>query len=330
MPKATIVVPAFNVAKTLPETLRALQAQTERDIEILIVDDGSHDATPQVAAQFTAEDARIRVIRQRNRGLAGARNTGIAEARAEYIGFCDADDIWLPEKIAAHIRHLDANPYVGISYSGSALIDEDSRPLGITQAPRLQGVTAAHVFKRNPIGNGSAAVMRRAAARAIAWRPTHETRRDWVFDETFAQSEDIECWLRLALTTDWDISGVPGALVQYRVNGAGLSAATDKQLASWERMVAKLTPLAPAFFAAEAPVARAYQLRYLARRAVSSNDGERARQLIRAALASSRAPLVEEPIKTLTTVAAAHALDSAFGARVIDFAKTLLRHRRAA
>jgi GT2 family glycosyltransferase len=330
MPKATIVVPAFNVAATLPETLRALQAQIERDIEILIVDDGSHDASPQIAARFAAEDTRIRVIRQRNRGLAGARNTGIANASSDYIGFCDADDIWLPEKAATHIRHLNANPDVGISYSGSALIDEAGRPLGITQSPRLGDVTAAHVFKRNPIGNGSAAMMRRAAARAIAWRPSHETQRDWVFDETFAQSEDIECWLRLALSTDWDIAGVPGTLVHYRVNGAGLSAATDKQLASWERVVQKLTPLAPAFFAQQAPIARAYQLRYLARRAISSNDGDRARHLIRASLTSSCAPLREEPMKTLTTLAAAYALDTAIGARLIDLAKTLLRRRRAA
>lgn len=317
MPRATIVVPAFNVAATLPETLTALQAQTLHDIEIVIIDDESTDATPRIAAAHAARDSRIRVIRQANRGLAGARNSGIAAARAAYIGFCDADDLWEPGKIAAHVAHLDTAPTVGLSYSGSRLIDDAGRALGIYQAPRLTGVNAAHVFRRNPVGNGSAAVMRRDTARAIAWRPAGETQRDWVFDETFRQSEDIECWLRLMLTTDWDLEGVPGPLVSYRVNGAGLSAATGKQLASWERMVAKLSPVAPGFFAAHAPAARAYQLRYLARRAISSRDGGRALRLAGAALRQSRRPLWEEPIKTGTTLAAALALGLATAPRAL-------------
>jgi hypothetical protein len=329
MPKATIVVSAFNVAETLPETLRSLQAQTARDFEIVVVDDGSLDETRAIAVDFASKDPRIRVVAQSNRGLAGARNSGIASAEGDYIGFCDADDLWEPEKLATHIRHLDANPLVGLSFSGASLVDARNRPTGLMQTPLLTGIRAVHVFKRNPIGNGSAAVMRRAAAEALAWRPTHENDRDWVFDETFTQSEDIECWLRLMLTTDWEIAGVPGALVRYRVNGAGLSAATDRQLASWERMVAKLTPLAPGFFAEHTPAARAYQLRYLARRAVSARDGERARALLSAAFTSSHRPLVEEPAKTLTTLAAATLLNIA-GDRAICLAESLLRIRRVA
>ena len=307
MPKATIVVPAYNVEATLAETLTALLAQTFRDFEIVIVDDGSHDTTPEVAASFTS-DPRVRVVRQANRGLAGARNTGIAEARGIYVGFCDADDLWHPEKLARHVRHLDANPHVGISFSGSALIDDAGRSLGLKQKPRLRGITARHVFLRNPIGNGSAAVMRVAAARAIAWRPWHEATRDWVFDETFAQSEDIECWLRLMLSTDWEIEGIRGALTSYRVNGGGLSAATSRQLQSWERMVAKLSALAPDFFDRHAPDARAYQLRYLARRAISARDGSAALSYVRAAFRASRRPLWQEPLKSTTTIVAALAL----------------------
>lgn len=326
MPKATIVVPAYNVATTLPETLDALLAQTYEDFEIVIVDDGSQDATT-VIAQSYASDPRVRLIRQTNRGLAGARNTGIAAARGEYIGFCDADDLWLPEKLAAHVAHLEDNLQVGISFSGSTLIDENSKPLGLSQAPRLTQIDPVHVFRRNPIGNGSSAVIRRAAAMAIAWRPPQETERDWVFDETFRQSEDIECWLRLALRTDWVIEGIPGALTCYRVHGAGLSAATDKQLASWERMVTKLTPINPAFFARHTPAARAYQLRYLARRAVSAGDKHRAWALAVQSLRCSRKPLVAEPAKTLSTLAAAALLRLGAGF-AISFAANWLRWLR--
>ena len=85
---ASIVVPAFNVSATLAETLTSLLAQTYASFEIIVVDDGSTDDTPLIAARF-ARDRRVRVIRQANRGLAGARNTGIAAARGDVIGFCD-------------------------------------------------------------------------------------------------------------------------------------------------------------------------------------------------------------------------------------------------
>ncbi|MDQ2094939.1 glycosyltransferase family 2 protein [Rhodalgimonas zhirmunskyi] len=328
MPFATIVVPAYNAAVTLSETLESLMAQTFRDMEIVVVDDGSTDKTAQIAQFYVRRDPRIRVVNQINRGLAGARNSGIAAARGEVIGFCDADDLWRPEKLATHIAHLKASPEVGLSYSGSALIDEDSRLLGHAQRPRLHRVNAAHVFKRNPIGNGSAPVIRRAVLDAIAWRPATETLRDWVFDETFRQSEDIECWLRIALLTDWIIEGVPGLLTEYRVNSTGLSANVSAQLASWERMVAKLRPAAPSFFARHEATARAYQLRYLARRAISSGDGETALDHVTRAFTESRRPLIEEPLRSLTTWAAAHAL-SRFGDAPINFARTVLRTARA-
>lgn len=83
---ASIIMPAFNVQATMRETLAALLTQTYASYEVIIVDDGSTDCTPGIAAQFAA-DPRVRVIRQANRGLAGARNTGIAAARGDVIGF---------------------------------------------------------------------------------------------------------------------------------------------------------------------------------------------------------------------------------------------------
>ena len=305
-PRASIVVPAWNGTATLPETLDSLRAQRINSFEIVVVDDGSTDGT--AAMVRGRRDRRIRLVHQANRGLAGARNTGIAEARGAYIGFCDADDLWHPGKLAAHVAHLDARPFVGLSFSGSALIDPSGAVLRTAQRPRLTGIDAAHVFRRNPVGNGSTAVMRRATLGTLAWTPEAERERPWVFDESFRRSEDIECWLRLALTTSWRIEGVPGLLTAYRVAPGGLSADTDAHLAGWTAMVDKLRPLAPGFFAAHEPAARAYQLRYLARRAVASGDGARAWRLTRAALASSVEPLREEPAKTLVTLAAALAL----------------------
>ncbi|MBE9638748.1 glycosyltransferase family 2 protein [Salipiger mangrovisoli] len=312
-PTASVVVPAFNAAATLEHTLTSLRLQTYQDLEIIVVDDGSTDDTPQIAQAIARQDPRLRVVRQANRGLAGARNSGIAAARAGYIGFCDADDQWAPGKLAAHIAHLDANPLVGLSFSGSQLMDENGALMRRAQKPRLTGIGAAHIFKRNPVGNGSVPVLRRAALESIAWRPSCERERDWVFDETFRQSEDIECWLRLALSTDWEIEGIRGLLTRYRITSGGLSAATDRQFAAWERMVEKLTPLDPQFFDRYAPTARAYQLRYLARRAVSDGRGVEARRLLRRAFASSPWPLIEEPIRSGVTLAAATLVDRPLG-----------------
>ncbi len=303
MPTASIIVPAYNVAATLGETLDALLAQTFKDFEIIVVDDGSTDGTQDILSDY-ADDRRLTIIRQRNRGLAGARNTGIAAARGLAIGFCDADDIWEPNKLAVHVDHLLDNPDVGISYAGSSLMDDDGNALGLAQRPRLYNITAAHILKRNPIGNGSAVVIRREVFDQIAYRPRSEKVRDWYFDETFRQSEDIECWLRIALTTDWIFEGVQGLLTRYRINAGGLSAATDRQLAAWERMIAKLAPLHPDFFARHTDAARAYQMRYLARRAISDRDAGRAAKMTREALGISLRPLFEEPIKTLTTIGA--------------------------
>lgn len=305
MPLASLIVPAFNVAETLPETLTSLLNQTAHDYEIIIVNDGSSDDTLRVAHAFEAQ-GNIRILSQANRGLAGARNTGIAAARGEFIGFCDADDVWEPNKLQIHLQHLMANPDLGVSYSGSALIAQDSAPLGLSQNPKLVNVEAGDILKRNPIGNGSAALFRQKVFDDIAYRPAFEKQRDWYFDETFRQSEDIECWLRIALTTDWQFEGVPGLLTRYRVNASGLSAALDRQLASWERAVCKLRQINPEFFAAYESAARAYQLRYLARRAISNNQAKAARDLLRQAIKSSRRPLVEEPLKTLTTALACY------------------------
>lgn len=327
MPKASVIVPAYNVAKTISDTLDALLAQTYDDFEIVIVDDGSTDDTQKIAQSYAARDSRVRIVRQTNRGLAGARNTGIVSSFGTYIGFCDSDDLWVPGKLAAHVAHLEAKPDVGLSYSGSALITEDGRPTGLSQSPKLHNITPEHIFKRNPVGNGSAPVFRRAALAAIAFRPEHEKQRPWVFDETFRQSEDIECWMRLALTTQWGIEGIPGLLTQYRINNSGLSAATDKQLDSWERMVAKLRPLNPMFFARVEPSARAYQLRYLARRAVSDRNGAVARKMVFASLRSSLRPIFEEPVKSFVTLAAALIIP-VFNTAPLRKVTSILRARR--
>ena len=101
MPKVSIIVAAYNAEPYLETAMRSLAAQTLTDIEVIVVDDGSHDNTDKIADQFAATDTRFRVIHQSNKGLGETHNVGIAASTGEYIGFVDADDWVEPEMFAS-------------------------------------------------------------------------------------------------------------------------------------------------------------------------------------------------------------------------------------
>jgi glycosyltransferase involved in cell wall biosynthesis len=307
MPKLSVIIPVYNAERSILETLHSVLAQTYRDFELLIVNDGSTDRSIHLCQQLN--DPRVRIIHQANRGLAGARNTGIRHAQGDYLAFLDSDDVWLPEKLEKHVQHLDQSPAVGVSFCRSSFIDDRSQPLGLFQMPKLTGITPGYLFCRNPISNGSAVVIRRQVLEEIKFQANlYGTEEDFYFDDTFRQSEDIECWLRIALQTSWQIEGIPDALTLYRVNTDGLSANVKTQLDYWEQIVVKTQAYNPDFVAQWASKARAYQFRYLARRAARQRSRVLATQLVHQAIAADAHILVEEPRRTLMTLAAVYAL----------------------
>lgn len=307
MPKVTVIIPVYNVETLVGATLQSVLQQTYQDFEILVINDESTDGSLGICRGFA--DPRIQIISQKNRGLAGARNTGIRYAQGEYLAFLDSDDLWLPEKLAKHVEHLDHKPDVGVSFSRSQFIDETGQDIGIYQMPKLTDITAGHLFCRNPIGNGSAVVLRRAVLENIKFQDNlYGAVENFYFDDSFRQSEDIECWLRIALQTSWKIEGIPDALTLYRVNMGGLSANILNQYAAWERIIAKTLTYNPDFIAQWGDRARAYQLRYLARRAARQRSPQMATQLLHRALATDWRILLEEPRRTLLTLAAAYSL----------------------
>ena len=302
-PTFTVVVPLYNTQRYIAETLDSILAQSFADFEVVVVNDASSDNGPAIVEGYMARDARIRMVTQDNRGLAGARNSGIRHANGRYIALLDADDLWKPEKLALHKLHLDANPQIGVSFAPSLFIDENGGSLGLAQTPKLDDIDAEHVFCRNPVGNGSAAVLRRSALDEIAFNiDTPAGPRTCWFDETFRQSEDIELWTRIIATTDWQFGGIAEALTLYRVNSGGLSADVEKQFASWRRFRDKLARIAPALVASAGNRAEAYQCRYLARRAAISGSGATALSLMLAGLRSHPRMMVEEPARTILTL----------------------------
>lgn len=307
MPEVTVVVPIYNVERFIRDTINSVLNQSYKDFELLLIDDDSPDASLEICKSFS--DPRIRIISQENRGLAGARNTGIRNAKGQYIAFLDGDDLWLENKLLIHVNHLKLRSDVGVSFSRSAFIDESGKCLGTFQMPKLSDITPSHLLCRNPIGNGSAPVIRRQVLDEIKFLDNINGKSiECYFDENFRQSEDIECWIRISIKTLWKIEGVPQALTLYRVNSSGLSADLEKQLDSWERVMEKTYSYAPELINRWEALARAYQLRYLARRAVRLKDGSMAARLFRLAMAENWLILLQEPRRTLLTFIAAFAL----------------------
>jgi glycosyltransferase involved in cell wall biosynthesis len=303
-PRVSVIMPVYNVETYVAEAVQSVLTQSFTDFELLIIDDGGSDRSIEICSKF--DDPRIRIISQSNRGLAGARNTGIIHARGEYIALLDSDDRWRPEKLMLHIIHMDAAPDVGVSYSGSRFIDVHGTPLRQAQRPKLKNVTAADILCRNPVSNGSAPVIRRSVLEQVAFPHPGEAGRMCFFDESFRQSEDIELWVRLALSANCKFDGIKGLMTEYRVVAGGLSANVVRQYESWTRMLSNAERIDPAFVAEHGPRARAYQLRYLSRRSVQLGDGSFALSLFREAIKVSAKPLFEEPAKTVATFIAAH------------------------
>jgi glycosyltransferase involved in cell wall biosynthesis len=304
VPVISVVIPMFNVEKYIEESIRSVLSQTYHNFELILVDDGCSDNTLKIVNQF--DDCRIRLIQQRNRGLSGARNTGIASSRGFYVALLDADDYWAPEKLAKHLQHLNTHPEVGVSYCPSLFIDEKSTLLGIGQFPKLTNISTQHVFCRNPVGNGSAAVIRRSLLNEVGYFGVQEDKyRKMYFDESLRQSEDIELWTRIAVTTKWKFQGIVEPLTYYRVNEGGLSANIEKQLASWQYAINQNREKDPIFFNKYYKLAKAYQLRYLARRAIQSESKLVGLSLIHQALYCDLRILFQEPSRTCITFCSA-------------------------
>lgn len=119
----SVILPVFNGARFLRDTLDSIGAQTHQDYELIAVDDGSTDSSPEILQSYPG----VRVIRQANAGQSAARNVGAAHARGKYLAFIDQDDQWYPRKLARQVRILDRLPDVGLVYSDLDEVDETGK-----------------------------------------------------------------------------------------------------------------------------------------------------------------------------------------------------------
>jgi len=298
----SIIMPVYNVEQYIEQAIQSVLKQSFYDFELLIIDDGSEDNSIERAKTF--KDDRIKIIRQKNRGLAGARNTGIRNASGDLIAFLDSDDYWHPEKLMRLVSLMQSDQTCGVSFSSSLFVDDNGQSLNRIQKPaRTNNFDPSYIFTRNPIGNGSAPIIRREILHEIEFTTDDRPYRQY-FDETLRQSEDVECWTRIALFTQTRFVYVDEPLTFYRVNASGLSADVDKQFESWMYLLNKLRHYAPEFERKNGKLAKAFQLRYLARRLVSQNRLFNAARLAVMALITDVRILWQEPYKTIETLGA--------------------------
>jgi glycosyltransferase involved in cell wall biosynthesis len=303
MKKISVVMPVYNVEKYIRKAIQSVLSQTYQNFELIIVDDGSTDQSEIIYQRFS--DPRIKIVKQKNRGLAGARNTGIRASTGDYVAFLDSDDLWTKYKLERHVNHLNACNQVGVSFSHSSLIDESGKPLGINQESKTADINFGDIICRNPIGNGSSPVIRKSVLEQTSFQRSHDGKLEQCFfDENFKQSEDIEYWLRISIASKLKFEGIESCLTQYRVNAAGLSANLDRQLNSWTRAIDKIALMAPRRVAKWRSLAEAYQLRYLARRAIKNGNCLYAIELAFRALSCNFRIITQEPTKTTVTLVA--------------------------
>jgi glycosyltransferase involved in cell wall biosynthesis/O-antigen/teichoic acid export membrane protein len=224
-PRLSIVIPAYNVAPFIEAAVTSALDQTFRDLEVVVVDDGSTDETPAALASLAERrrDSRLRIVRQVNGGLSNARNRGIRESRSAFVGFLDGDDIWMPNKAERHIAFMEADSTIGISFSYSAYLTEDGRRTGAILLAGKSKPTLHDMIRRNHVGNGSAPVVRRACFAAAG-----------LFQEDLLSCEDYEMWCRI-LWSQYRAALLPEVLTLYRLRDSSLSFNFKKFLANADR-----------------------------------------------------------------------------------------------
>jgi len=180
----SVIIPAYNQGRFLGEALDSALGQTHQDFEVVVVDDGSTDETPDVVR--SRSDRRIHYLYQDNQGLAAARNTGIRESAGAWLSFLDADDAFLPEKLSSLLALAQAHPEAGLAAGQAIPVDEDGRPTGAV-FDRGAPEEPEDWLLGNPLHVGSV-ILNRAWQEAVGW-----------FDVSLRSYEDWDLWLRLAL-----------------------------------------------------------------------------------------------------------------------------------
>lgn len=193
MPKVSVIIPAYNRAQFLPRAIDSVLAQTYKDFEVLVVDDGSTDDTKKVLEQY---NGKIKYFYKDNGGSSSARNHGIENSSGEYIAFLDSDDIWMPEKLSIQVDVLDKNKNVGLVYSRMPIIDNEGKRIGYKPQDEIGRNFYELLHHWGDLPTSTVLTRKQCFDRA------------GLFDIDLLTVQDIDMWLRIA--KDYDIHECKG------------------------------------------------------------------------------------------------------------------------
>jgi len=220
-PRFSVVMANFNNGPYIRQAIESVRAQTWRDYELIVVDDGSTDNSRDIIAELApAFGERLRCLYQDNQGPARAQNAGIAVAEGQFLTFLDSDDVWQANRLSRHADVLDRHPSVGFCCSDFFIVygDETTDRRFLKWVPRKgfpydAVISSTQAFRLllgvNFVGTGAATV-RRTDVQALGG-----------FDSRYRQAEDYDLWLRVAMHTD--VYVIPEVLHSYRCDGNGLT-----------------------------------------------------------------------------------------------------------
>jgi len=218
--RVSVIIPAYNVAPYIAETLKSVFAQTKPAFEVIVVNDGSPD-TEKLEEVLDPFLDRIVYLKQENRGLSGARNTGIRAAKGDLIALLDGDDLWMPQYIETQTEFLRSHPEYDLVYCNAVLFGDSIHEAAeyMSICPSFGQATAAAIISRK------CNVFVSVTARAQALRTIG-------FDESLRSCEDFDCWLRFA-ASGRRIGYHRQVLVQYRKRDTSLSS-DPVSMAEWQ------------------------------------------------------------------------------------------------
>ncbi len=201
-PLVSVIIPAYDAALYLREAVESLCKQTYKNLQIIIINDGSRDNTADIANCLAVQDPRIEVIHKKNAGVSAARNNGFEAVKGEYLCFLDADDVYLPQKIAKQVAFLEVHRDVDLVYCDNYLGDKH---LQITEPP---------ASNCPPIAFQQAFVYRNWFSPIAPMLRTSLMKKVGLFDASFHGGEDRDYWIRCLAYTDF--AYLPEALGIYR------------------------------------------------------------------------------------------------------------------
>ncbi len=309
-PALSIVIPAYNVEVFIEAAVRSALRQSSVDAEVIVVDDGSTDATRSRVEAI--RDPRVRLIVQSNWGLAGARNTGIRHASGRYIGFLDGDDVWLPSLSARLIAEIEDDPGLGGVYSGYRYINEAGRPAGgpLFTGPREPSLR--QMLRRNCAN--SHIILRRDCLQQAG-----------MFNEELRSCEDYELCVRILAKTSFRLRSVPVRLALYRVRSGSLTGDFAQFLRNAERAIELIAAHVPSASPRILRQCRAECYRIASRKALAGRQLAPARKHLSQAFALS--PLLLFDIRAVGTaclVIASSCVPSSLAHLPYDFVRRLV------